>query len=402
MVDWDRVQELRSKGWDWSDIAADPKVDFHADASAGSPGRALRALYHRTGRQNAPPPAEAAPAKKGRKEEADRKWTLLRIGYLAVPAAGVWFLLAYFAPSPVGLLVPAIPYVALGLAGVAFVLAYALWRRTDGRRWSPVYRTTVIGGVVLGLVVSGAIGLTGSIVFGCPYLPPASSLNGQGGPGWATASVNAWQENGVPVVFFYGATWCPYCSASSWAVYKALTEFGSVTGAYTSHSSTSDIAPGTPEVVLASISVGAKSGHGPDVDFQPSEDTSGVRGTYPGTASCYQQAYVTSYAAGIPFLVVNGQSVHRGSFILPAKLGAWSEANMSNGTTVVQKSVLSESTVPGYGDPWSVVQTSAWWIMAYIAKDLGYTPSTVSTLHTDFGWSQNTTSAVTNMLGIIT
>ncbi len=405
MVDWDRVQELRSKGWDWKDIAADPKVDFHADASAGSPGRALRALYHRTGRQGKPTAVQAAAApKRGRKEDLERRWSLLRIGYLAVPAVGIWFVLAFVAPSPIGLLVPAIPYVALGFAGVAFVLSYALWRRTDGRRWSPIYRTTVIGGVILGVVIAGGIGLGGSIIFGCPYLPPASSLSSQGGPGWATLSVHAWQENGVPVVFFYGATWCPYCSASSWAIYKALSEYATVvpTSLNTSHSDRTDVAPGTPEIVLANAVLTSKSGKGPDVAFQPAEEEEWGSHVYPATASCYQQAYVTAYASGIPFVVVNGQSVHRGSFILPKELGPWSQSNMTNGTSVVLKSVNTEAAVGSYGDPWTVIQKAAWWLMAFIAKDLGYTPTTIGTLHTDFGWTSNTTTAVTNMLALIT
>jgi len=47
MVDRDRVEELRSKGWDWEKVAVDPKVGFHAAASAGDPGPTLRPLYHR-------------------------------------------------------------------------------------------------------------------------------------------------------------------------------------------------------------------------------------------------------------------------------------------------------------------------------------------------------------------
>jgi hypothetical protein len=47
MVDWDRVEQLRSKGWDWDQIAEDEKVGFHPDASVHDPGRALRGLYHR-------------------------------------------------------------------------------------------------------------------------------------------------------------------------------------------------------------------------------------------------------------------------------------------------------------------------------------------------------------------
>ena len=396
MVNWERVQELRSKGWDWSDIAEDPKVDFHADASAGEPGRALRALYHRSGRRVAKAVAEEAPAKRPSKQETERKWTLTRIGYLLVPTVGIWALIAFVAPSPVGILVPAIPYLALVLAGAALVLIYALWRRTEGRRWTPVYRSTVVGGVVLGLVVAGGIGLGYSLAFGCPYLPPASSLSTSGASGWQTGPIAAWQESGVPVVFFYGATWCPYCSASSWAIYKALTGFAAVSGTYTSHSSLSDVYPGTPEMVLAGASLSSKNGHGPGVDFQAAEDTSGVDGTYPATASCYQQAYVSAYASGIPFVVINGQVVHVGTLVDPANLAPWNNANGTGGQQTVRNSVVNET-----GQPWSYVQGQAWWMMAYIARSSGYSSSNVGTLANEYGWSKSTQANVTADLASI-
>ena len=396
MVDWDRVQELRSKGWDWSDIAKDPKVDFHPDASAGSPGRALRALYHRSGRRAQQASAPTTPSRRERKEETERRWTLTRVGYLLVPVVAVWFVIAYAAPSPVGLLVPAVPYLALALAVVAFVLIYALWRRTEGPRWSKVYRTTLVGGVVLGVVVAGAIGLAGSLIFGCPYLPPASSLSQNGDSGWATGGMTAWQENGAPVVFYFGATWCPFCSASSYALYKALSEFGTVSGVTVDHSALNDVYPGTPEVVMANLALGPKNGHGPAIAYQVAEDTSGVDGTYPGTASCYQQAYVSSYASGIPFFVINGQAVHTGTLVNPSDLSGWNYQNSGNsnsGATTVLNSVIGES-----GSAWTVVQTSAWWAMAFIAKYLG-TP--VATLASEYGWSSATQSAVTADLASI-
>jgi Domain of unknown function (DUF929) len=388
MVDWERVQELRSKGWDWSDVARDPKVDFHPDASAGSPGRALRALYQRTGRRSLQA-AASAPTKKVRKDEAERKWNLMRVGYLLVPTVGVWFALAFAAPSPIGLVVPAIPYLALGLAAAAFILIYALWRRTEGRRWTPVYRTTVIGGVVLGLIVSGAIGLSGSLIFGCPYLPPSSSLTGQGN-GWEYGSIAAWQTDGKPVIFEYAATWCPYCSASSWAIYKALAEYGTVTNVQPGHSASNDVYSGTVEVVISSLQLGSKNGNGPAVDLQAAEDTSGVDGTLPPTGSCYQQAYVSAYASGIPFLVVNGQYVHLGTMVNPANLTAWDLAhNASTGFNTVLNSVNSES-----GKPWLSIENPAWRLMAIIAKCLGYSASTVGTLATDYGWSSATKAGV--------
>ena len=400
MVDWDRVQELRRKGWDWADIAKDLKVDFHPDASAGSPGRALRALYHRTGRRVQAAEAQETKTKRPRKEELERRWTLTRVGYALVPAVALWFVLAFVAPSPVGLLVPAVPYLALVLAGVGFVLTYALWRKADGRRWTKVYQRTVVGGVVLGLVIAGTIGLAAVIVFGCPYLPPASSLSGSTAPGWESGPLPAWQSNGAPVVFFYGATWCPYCSASSWAIYKALTEYGTVSNAPADHSSLSDVYPGTPEVVLAGITLGSKNAHGPAISFQAAEDTSGNEGSYPGTSSCYQQAYVTAYASGIPYLVVNGQMVHIGTLVDPLSLAPWNWANSSDtlsGAATVRAAVLNET-----GAPWSNVQGQAWWIIAIIANDLGYTTVTVSTLGSEYNWSASTLQNVTSDLRSIT
>ena len=62
MVDWDQVEKLRSKGWDWERIASDPKVGYSADSDVGDPGRALRSLYYqrRSKAQRRPGRSEAA------------------------------------------------------------------------------------------------------------------------------------------------------------------------------------------------------------------------------------------------------------------------------------------------------------------------------------------------------
>jgi hypothetical protein len=373
MVDWDRVEELRSKGWDWERIAEDPKVGFHPDVSVTQAGRALRSLYHRRRlRQGRQPDQAVAPSKKD-KEIKERQWTLARVGYLLVPVIGLWFVFAEVAPSPVGLLLPAIPWLALGLAVAAFILLFGLWR-SSGARWSKLFRTTLIYGVVLGLVLTGAIAIVG-FALGCPYLSP--TLGTTPGPGWGTASAPAWQENGAPVFYFYGATWCPYCSASSWAMWKALTEFQSgfdgstngVPGTFTQYSSPTDAAgPSTPEVVLAYASVSS-----PAVSFQVSEYfwnlTTGTDGTFPGTSNCIQSAYVTAYSgSSIPFVVINGQYVHGGSTLIsPSDLSTWAGGS-NGGTTTVATSVLQENSA----GPWGVVQGQAAWICAYIIKSNGY------------------------------
>lgn len=396
MVDWDRVEELRSKGWDWTRIAQDPKVDFHAASTAGEPGRQLRALYHRSrarerARGSSTP---AAGGSAGSKRTEETRWNLLRIFYLLVPVLGVWFVFAYFVPSPIGLLLPAIPWLGLVLAVAAIVLVWTLWRATRGPRWTKTYRNTVVGGVIVGIVVAGGIGLTYSIALGCPLLPPSSSLSPLGNSGWSKVPTGTWQESGQPVVYFYGATWCPYCSASSWALWKALTEFGSVSGTYTYYSyGAPEPYQYTPEMVLSGASMGAKNGNGPAITFQVSEYNGGSDGTTPSTSSCFQQAYVSAYASGIPFFVVNGQYMHDGTLYNPSNLSAWSNG-ANGGAASVQTSVSTESAVQG-GNPWQVVQNQAWWIMAFIVLSLGGA-SQISTLHSQFGWSTQTTSAVTN------
>jgi len=384
MVDWDRVEELRSKGWDWDKIAEDPKVGFHPDSSVQETGRALRGLYHRQRsreRRQGPAPEVAAPTKEER-EKAERKWTLPRIGYLLVPIFGIWFVIAYIVPSPVGLVLPAIPYLALVLVLVAFLLLFGLFRST-GARWSKVYRTTLVTGIVLGLVVSAVIALGGILFFGCPVLPSASSATTQPGQGWTSVSVSAWHENGLPVVYYFGATWCPYCSASSWVIWKALSGFGTVSNTWQQYSTEDSI----PEIALANAQYSSSY-----ITFIVNEDTSNVTGTFPSTSNCVEQAYVSAYSASaIPFVAVNGQYIHGGSSLIspPNQFG-------SETPNQVKADVQSES-----GTGWSVVQGQTWWMMAFMAKSCGATPGNLAQQPYTSGWTTNTLSSVKGDLGQI-
>ncbi|EQD54636.1 membrane protein containing DUF929 [mine drainage metagenome] len=390
MVDWDRVDELKQKGWDWNRIAADSKVSFHPDSSVQQAGPALRRLYYR--RQSRA--GREAPTSVTKKVDPtiERKWSIARAGYLLTPIFGIWFLIAYLAPSPVGLLISAIPWLALGLAIAVILLAVGLLR--SNKRWTTVLRGTLIWGVVGGIAIAGVIGLAGSLIYGCPYLPPASSLTSQsasaqpsqGVPAWQSGGMAPWQDGGKPIVYFYGATWCPYCSAASWSIWKALSQYStSVTNVQTGFSSLADTAPGTPEVILANLVVNS-----PSISWKVSEDTSGVDGNFPGTANCYQQAYVSAYSnGGIPFLVINGQIVHAGQINPPGNLASFSYASTApshNGAALMQQQVTNES-----GQGWNMVSFQAYWIMAFIAHVLG-TP--VSQLSTQYGWSATTTSSV--------
>jgi hypothetical protein len=387
VVDWDRVEQLRSKGWDWDRIASDPKVGFHADASVRDEGRALRGLYHRQKSREGRTGRDATPTRTPKKDNGttERKWSLPRLGYLLVPLFGIWFAIAYLNPSPVGVVVPAVPWLGIALAVVAFLLVFGLLR-TREKRWSPAFRSTLITGVVLGLVVSGIIALGGALVFGCPVLPPAASATTQPAPGWTSVSVSPWQESGHPVVYFYGATWCPYCSASSWAIWKALTEFGSVSGAYTSYSyGPPEGITYIPEMVLANAQLSSSQ-----ISFQVSEYVAGSDGVFPGTSSCYQQAYVTSYGDNsIPFVVINGEYIHGGtSLISPVSLQDW--ANGANGgAAAVQTAVSGENTAAG--SPWLQVETQAWWLMAFMVESCKVS---VGQLAMEYHWSSATQQQV--------
>lgn len=385
MVDWDRVRELRAAGSDWDEIAADPKVGYRPDASVTEPGPALRALYHRERARQARQGPVPAPKKRSAGERA-ASWSVIRAFYLIVPVVAIWFLLAFAAPSPVGLLVPAVPWLGLALAIVVVVLVYLLWR-TPERRWSAIFRSTVIGGVVLGLIFAGMVGLVGALVFGCPYLPPPSAVGPAPATGWhGPSGLPAWSEGGKPVLYYFGATWCPYCSASSWAIWKALISFGTLSGASLGYSSSSDVYPTTPEVNLANASLGSSS-----ISMQVSEYAGGVDGVAPSTSNCYQLAYVTAYSGGsIPFLVVGGKYVHGGSTLIsPTTLTNFTKQNYGpSGNIIVKNSVFNET-----GVPWSAVQYQAWWIMAFLAKCSGLTVAQLSTMGSQH-WSTATQNAV--------
>lgn len=364
MVDWDRVEQLHTKGLSWEEIAADPKVGFHPDQSVSQAGPALRRLYYRRKSRTERQPVEE-PKVKRTDPRSDKRWTLARIGYLLVPLVAIWFTVAYLVPSPVGLILAAIPYIAIILAVAIFILAFGLLRSTV--RWSKVFRTTLVLGVVLGLVFVGLISVVG-LLSGCPFLPPASSGKQQPGPGWISVGVPAWQQGGSPVLYFYGATWCPYCSASSWAIWKALTGFGTVTGTSLQYSAEDNI----PEINMANAQVSSSS-----VAFVITYDTSGVTGTFPGTANCVQQAYVSAYSgSAIPFVVINGQYVHGGSTLIQP-----SQFSGQNVNTVY-------SQVQGAsGAAWTAVQGQTWWMMAFIAKSGGATPSNLASQPYYSGWA---------------
>ena len=118
-----------------------PKVGFHADDAAGEPGRALRAMYYQRKSKTKRRPSPSAAG--GVDVESGAGWSLERVASVVAPLLIVWFVIAYFIPSPVGTYLPAIPdlvvimLLAVGLLAFAMLRSANRWNTGSGTRWSP-------------------------------------------------------------------------------------------------------------------------------------------------------------------------------------------------------------------------------------------------------------------------
>ena len=355
MVDWDEVRRRRAQGWDWERIAQDPAIGFRPVPKPDHPGAALRAIFERRERDARgfaplePLPPSLTPPK-------TKRWTLARVGFLLVPFFGVWALCAYALAAPVGIYIPALPLVALGFCIAAFLLAFGLLRSSS--RWNPSNRNALIAGAVAGVVLVSVVGGVASFE-GAPVLTPfVSSEPG----GWEKLSGATWTQDGSPVVFFVGSVACPYCSASSWALAAALTQFGNLTGLSYGHSSSTDVDPNTPEVILASSQLGSSW-----LAWVPLESTNPDTVVLPNPANVVQEAYISAYdsSGSVPFVVVGGVYAHVGTLVQPGPLSGLTPAS-------VWGDVLNQS-----GPAWTVIAPAAYLLEAYLWKADGGQPAAV-------------------------
>jgi hypothetical protein len=356
MVDWELVERRRSKGWDWDRIAEDEKVGFHADDTAGDPGRAHRALYYQR-KSKSKRRASSGEGGAGRDAESGSGWTLERVAAIVAPLLVVWFLIAFFIPSPVGTYLPAIPDLVIVMLLAVGLLAFALLRSAD--RWTPAIRNGVVAGVVLGVVVAGVFGVA-ALVSGCPTLTSQTT----GEPGSFSKANNAlWADNGAPVFFFYGSAACPYCSASSWAVVYALQQFGTLSGVYQDHSSPTDVYPNTPELELTNAVMQSRW-----VSLHVAESTNDLTVTPAATRGCVESSYVSSYdvVGSIPFIVIGGQYFHVGTLVNPASLAGLN-------ATQVQSQISNQS-----GTAWNAISPTAYLLEAFLVKANGGQPTSVA------------------------
>ncbi|MCI4350383.1 MAG: DUF929 domain-containing protein [Thermoplasmata archaeon] len=359
MTDWEAVERLRSKGWDWDRIASDPKVEFHAEDQAGDPGRALRALYYqrRSRQQRRPSRGSKSDRAADEKDPLRPRWSLARIGLILAPMFAVWTLLAYLYPSPVGVYLGWFPTLVFLLVIAVGVLCFGLLRAVD--KWSSVHRNAVIIGAVLGLLVAGGFGLF-AVAAGCPNLTPNLSAEPSN---WEKAANPAWTSGGNPVFFFYGSIACPYCSASSWSMMVALQKFGALSGLTYGYSSPTDQAgPNTPEVILAGSALQSQY-----ITLDVAEATDPTTITLPTVSGCVEQAYVSAYGSGgIPFNVIGGVYVHSGTLVQPSVLHGMTYQQ-------VQGQVSNQS-----GPAWDAIKGPAYAMEAFMVKADGGNPANVA------------------------
>jgi len=369
VVDWNAVEKLRAKGWDWDRIANDPKVGYKADAGIDEPGQALKALYYQRRSK-----AQRRPTKNAKGEvmetpdQREHRWTLERVGIILTPIFGFWFLFAYVYPSPIGVLVPALPWLGLLLAASAFVLAFGLLRARQ--RWNKVLRNTMIAGVVAGLAIAGTFGVVG-LAQHCPTLTPLTTSEpsppgyGSSNSYWIKANNPAWSVNGVPVLFFYGSAGCPYCAGSSWAFEYGLPHFGTLSGTTFGYSSPSEAPPlnSIPATYLYGSSLQSTY-----VAWTVNEDPVSTSVNFPPAADCTQSAYLAAYDAvtAIPFIVVGGTYIHYGSLVSPAQLSGLTTAD-------VQSQMAAQS-----GTAWNEVSPAMYYLMAYMVKVNNGQPTSIA------------------------
>ncbi|HSP10021.1 MAG TPA: DUF929 family protein [Candidatus Dormibacteraeota bacterium] len=151
--------------------------------------------------------------------------------------------------------------------------------------------------------------------------------------------------SGKPMVFYFGAEYCPYCAAQRWPVIVALSRFGTFSGLKTTSSSSSDIYPNTPTFTFHGSTFTSQY-----IDFQAVETTD--RDQKPiETPTAAQQAIVNQYdtTGSIPFVDLGNRFAFAGSMFLPDVLAGMSweavAGSLAQPDTTQAKAVLGSANL---------------------------------------------------------
>jgi uncharacterized protein DUF929 len=128
--------------------------------------------------------------------------------------------------------------------------------------------------------------------------------------------------NGLPLITYIGAEYCPFCAGERWALVAALGRFGTFSGLQLSHSATDDVYPNTPtfsfvgatfssqylELSAVELQTNVRSGSSYSPLQTPTAAQTNLLQTYDAPP------YVPAQSAGsIPFIDIGGQYVVSGA-----------------------------------------------------------------------------------------
>ncbi|MGH7763125.1 MAG: DUF929 family protein [Candidatus Dormibacteraceae bacterium] len=150
---------------------------------------------------------------------------------------------------------------------------------------------------------------------------------------------------GKPVVFYFGAEYCPYCAAQRWPLIVALSRFGTFSGLKTTSSSSGDVYPNTPTFTFHGATFASQS-----IEFETVETTDRNQNALE-TPTSAQQALVNKYDPGrtIPFVDVGNRYTSLGAMYIPDILSGmtWQEVanSLADPTTPQAKAILGAANL---------------------------------------------------------
>jgi len=146
--------------------------------------------------------------------------------------------------------------------------------------------------------------------------------------------------NNKPEIFFQGADFCPYCATERWALIQALSRFGTFSNLQETHSSTTDVFPGTKTFSFYKSSYTSQY-----ISFVPLEMYTNIASASGGytvleTPTKSEQALINKYnnspyvpadeAGSIPFIDYANQFLTVGATYSPAVLQGLSRHQIAN------------------------------------------------------------------------
>lgn len=185
------------------------------------------------------------------------------------------------------------------------------------------------------------VGLPGSsVIVGTPI---AVKKDAQGNPPALLT------RNGLPVVFYGGGEFCPYCAAERWSLVVALSRFGTFSNLHTTTSSSTDVYPNTRTFTFVDSRYSSRY-----LVFEPVElEDRNQKPLQQPTAEqkhileTYDVSPYTQVAGGIPFVSFANQSVITGPGFSPQVLQGLSWATIAgdlfNAKSNVSQAILGNA-----------------------------------------------------------